>query len=181
MNRLKEKYLEKVKPALARKLGITNYNQLPRLEKIVVSSGVGRAVQDSKNLDLPVKTITKITGQKPVVTKAKKSVATFKLREGNSIGVMVTLRDQQMYYFLDQLFNIVLPRQRDFRGLDEKSFDPDGNYNIGIREQTVFAQISYEEASSLHGLQITIVTSGKDKKASEALLVLLGMPLKRRG
>lgn len=181
MNRLAEKYQKEVRPALAKELEIKNPNQLPKLEKVVVSAGIGRAVADSKNLDLPVATLTKITGQKPVITKAKKSIATFKLREGNSIGAMVTLRGERMYYFLDKLFNIVIPRFRDFRGLDDRSFDPDGNYNIGIREQTVFPEISYEEASSLHGLQITIVTSGRDRQASRALLASLGMPLKRRG
>lgn len=180
MNRLREKYLKQARSALAEELDIKNHHQLPKLEKVVVSVGIGRAVQDSKHLDLPINTLTKITGQKPVITKAKKSIATFKLREGNVIGAMVTLRGQRMYYFLDQLFNIALPRQRDFRGLDEKSFDPDGNFNIGVREQTIFPQISYEEASSLHGLQVTIVTSGRNKKASQALLARLGMPLKRR-
>lgn len=181
MNRLAEKYLKEVRPALTKELEIKNSNQLPRLEKVVVNAGIGRAVADSKNLDLPIVTLTKITGQKPVVTKAKKSIATFKLREGNSIGAMVTLRGARMHYFLDKLFNVVIPRFRDFRGLDDRSFDPDGNYNIGIREQTVFPEISYEEASSLHGLQITIVTSGRDREASKALLTHLGMPLKRRG
>lgn len=180
MNRLADKYKQQVRSTLASELDIKNPNQLPKVVKVVVSAGIGRAVADSKHLDLPVATITKITGQKPVITKAKKSIATFKLREGNAIGTMVTLRGDRMYYFLDQLFNVVIPRFRDFRGLDYKSFDPDGNYNIGIREQTVFPQISYEEASSLHGLQVTIVTSCRDREIARVLLTHLGLPLKRR-
>ncbi len=179
MNRLKEHYRTTVTKDLADKLGLKNPHQIPKVEKIVVSVGVGRALQDSKHLDQAVATLTKITGQKPVITKARKSIATFKLRDGNEIGATVTLRGDRMYFFLDQLVNVVLPRIRDFHGVKAGAFDPMGNYSIGIKEQTVFPQISYEDATTTHGLQINIITSGKDREASYALLAGLGMPFEK--
>lgn len=179
MNRLKEQYHNTLAKELAQSLSLTNRHQVPCLDKIVVSVGVGRALQDSKHLEQAVATLTKITGQKPVITKARKSIATFKLRDGNEIGATVTLRGDRMYYFLDQLVNVVLPRIRDFHGVKANAFDPQGNYSIGIKEQTVFPQISYEDATTTHGLQINIITSGRDKEASRALLAGLGMPFEK--
>lgn len=179
MNRLKDTYNNTLAKELATQLGLKNPNQVPKIEKVVVSVGVGRALQDSKHLEQAVATLTKVTGQKPVVTKAKRSIATFKLRDGNEIGATVTLRGERMYYFLDQLISVVLPRIRDFHGVKSSAFDPQGNYSIGIKEQTVFPQISYEEASTTHGLQINIITSGKDKEAARALLAGLGMPFEK--
>lgn len=179
MNELKVKYSKTIRPELKNKLDLKNINEVPRLEKIVVNAGVGRAVQDSKHLENVIVTLTKITGQKPLVNKARHSIAGFKLREGNPIGASVTLRGERMYYFLDRLIRIVLPRIRDFRGLSIKSFDPQGNYSIGIREHTAFPEISYEDASSVHGLQVNIVTTAKTKEASQALLTDLGLPFER--
>lgn len=177
MNRLQQKYIDTIRPDLSKELGVTNILQLPRLEKIVVNAGVGRAVMDSKNIDPVVATITNITGQKPVVTQSKKSIATFKLREKMPIGVMVTLRGERMYAFLDQLNSVVLPRLRDFRGLNPRSFDKSGNYSIGIADHSVFPEISYEDSGHVHGLQITLVTSTDDVTAARALLLGLGVPL----
>jgi large subunit ribosomal protein L5 len=179
MNRLKDHYKNTLAKELATSLGLKNPNQVPKIEKIVVSVGVGRALQDSKHLEQAMATLTKVTGQKPVVTKARKSIATFKLREGNEIGATVTLRGERMYYFLDQLVSVVLPRIRDFHGVKANAFDPQGNYSIGIKEQTVFPQISYEEAHTTHGMQINIITSGRDKEAAKALLTGLGMPFEK--
>lgn len=177
MNRLHKKYDTEIRDALKTELGLSNINEVPRLEKIVLNSGVGRAVQDSKHLDVVVSSIEKISGQKPIITKAKKSIASYKLRETNPIGVKVTLRGERMWNFLDRLIAVVIPRMRDFRGLSAKSFDPQGNYSIGISDQTVFPEISFEDASVTHGLQINLVTSSMDAKNSEALLRSLGMPL----
>lgn len=179
MNRLQDTYKNTLAPKLATDLKLTNPQQVPKLEKIVVSVGVGRALQDSKHLEQAVATLTKVTGQKPVITKARKSIATFKLRDGNEIGATVTLRGERMYYFLDQLISVVLPRIRDFHGVKANAFDPQGNYSIGIKEQTVFPQISYEDSSTTHGLQINIITSGKDKEAARALLAGFGMPFEK--
>ncbi len=179
MNRLKDTYTNTLSRELKAQLGLKNPHQVPRIEKIVVSAGVGRALQDSKHLEQAVATLTKIAGQKPVITKARKSIATFKLREGNEVGATVTLRGDRMYYFLDQLISVVLPRIRDFHGVKANAFDPQGNYSIGIREQTVFPQISYEESATTHGLQINIITSGTDQEASRALLAGLGMPFEK--
>ncbi len=181
MNELKVQYNKTIRPKLKDELGLGNINQVPRLEKIVVNAGVGRAVQDSKHIESVVASLTKITGQKPLVTRARNSIAGFKLREGNPIGVSVTLRGERMYYFLDRLVRIVLPRIRDFRGLSLKSFDPQGNYSIGIREHTAFPEISYEDAANVHGLQVNIVTTAKTKAASQALLSELGLPFERGG
>lgn len=177
MNRLHQKYNTELKDSLKSELGLTNVCEVPKLEKIVLNAGVGRAVQDSKHLDIAISSLEKISGQKPVVTKAKKSIATYKLRETNPIGVKVTLRGERMWNFLDRLIAVVIPRMRDFRGLSTKSFDPQGNYSIGITDQTVFPEISFEDASATHGLQINLVTSCKDAKHSEVFLRSLGLPL----
>lgn len=177
MNRLHEQYNTKLRNSLKSELGLTNINEVPRLEKIVLNAGVGRAVQDSKHLDIVFGSLEKISGQKPVITKAKKSIATYKLREKNPIGVKVTLRGERMWNFLDRLIAVVIPRMRDFRGLSTKSFDPQGNYSIGISDQTVFPEISYEDASATHGLQINIVAQSKNPDHAEALLRALGLPL----
>ncbi len=180
MNRVMEAYKKTGKAELQKSLQVKNAHQIPKLTKIVVSVGVGRAVQDQKYLDLAVATLTKITGQQPIVTKAKNSIAGFKLREGQSIGAKVTLRGERMYDFLDRLNAIVLPRLRDFRGLSAKAFDPHGNYSIGLAEHTVFPEISYEDAQVVHGVQITLVTTATDAVSGEALLRSLGVPLERK-
>ncbi len=179
MNRLQEKYQTSLKSQLKTELGLSNIHEVPAVTKIVVNSGVGRATQDSKHLDAVVATLTAITGQKPVITKATHSIAGFKLREGQPIGASVTLRGERMYDFLDRLISIVLPRTRDFHGLSLKSFDPQGNYSIGMPDQSVFAEISFEDIGASHGLQINIVTSTKDKQASQELLKSLGMPFEK--
>ncbi len=181
MNRIAEKYQTQTKAQLKQELGFDNVNQVPRLIKITLNSGVSRAVQDTKNIDVVVATLQKISGQKPIVTKARHSVAGFKLREDMPIGVMVTLRGERMYNFLDRLIAVVIPRMRDFQGLNRKAFDKSGNYSIGIADQTVFPEISYDDANAIHGLQITLVTSGTDRKASERLLEELGMPFSKGG
>lgn len=180
MNRLQEKYRTELATSLKDQLKLTNVHQTPRLIKVVVSVGVGRAVVDQKYLDTAVATLRKLTGQQPVITKAKNSIAGFKLREGNAIGAKVTLRTERMYDFLDRLNSIVLPRVRDFHGLSVKAFDPHGNYSIGLTEHTVFPEISYEEANQTHGIQITLVTTAKNKEQGEALLRTLGVPLERK-
>jgi len=179
MNRLLKSYQTEIRPQLKTELGLSNVNQTPKLEKIVLNAGVGRAVQDSKHLDIVVSTLTKISGQKPVITKAKNSIAAFKLREENPIGVKVTLRGEHMWDFLDRLIAVVIPRMRDFRGLSNKSFDPQGNYSIGISDQTVFPEISFEDASATHGLQINIVTSTNNKEHAQLLMQKLGLPLEK--
>jgi large subunit ribosomal protein L5 len=177
MNRLHQQYNTELRNSLKSELGLSNINEVPRLEKIVLNAGVGRAVQDSKHLDIVFGSLEKISGQKPIITKAKKSIATYKLREQNPIGVKVTLRGERMWNFLDRLIAVVIPRMRDFRGLSANSFDPQGNYSIGISDQTVFPEISYEDASATHGLQINIVTQSKNPEHAEALLRALGLPL----
>lgn len=179
MNRLLDKYQTELKPQLQKDLGGVNAHQIPKLTKVIVSVGVGRAVQDQKFLDQAVGSLTKITGQKPVITKAKNSIAGFKLREGQEIGAKVTLRGERMYDFVDRLIAIVLPRLRDFRGLSIGAFDPHGNYSIGLAEHTVFPEISYEDAQFTHGVQITLVTTAQDTAGGEALLRSLGLPLER--
>ncbi len=180
MNRVLEQYRTKSAAQLKTDLKLANVHQTPKLTKIVVSVGVGRAVQDQKYLDNAVATLRKITGQAPIITKAKNSIAGFKLREGQSIGAKVTLRGVHMYDFLDRLDAIVLPRLRDFHGLSVKAFDPQGNYSIGLAEQTVFPEINYEDASLTHGVQITLVTTAQNPKQGEALLRALGVPLERK-
>lgn len=178
INSLKKKY-EQIRPKLKEDLGYKNINQVPKITKVVINSGVGRANTDSKQLDFVVETLTKISGQKPLITKAKKSIAGFKIRENMPIGAKVTLRGERMYDFLDRLINVVIPRMRDFRGLTVKAFDPSGNYSIGVREHTVFPEISQQEANLTHGLQVQLVIASKDVLSSEKLLRQLGFPLER--
>ena len=180
MPRLKEKYKREVVPALMKDFGYRNVMEVPRLEKIVVNVGVGEALQNPKALDHAVQDIATITGQHPIVTRAKKSIAGFKLREGKAIGVKVTLRGDRMYDFLDRLCNVALPRQRDFRGVSPDSFDGRGNYTLGLREQLVWPEIDYDSIDKLRGMEITIVTTAKTDEEGRRLLELLGMPFRRR-
>lgn len=176
--RLREKYQQEIVPALMQEFKFSSVMQVPRLSKIVVNVGVGEAVQNSKALDAAVGDITTITGQKPVVTKARKSIAAFKLREGMPIGVMVTLRSERMYDFYDRLVHLALPRIRDFRGVSRRSFDGRGNYSLGLREQIVFPDIDYDKIDKLRGLEVVIVTSATDDAQAYALLKRLGMPFR---
>jgi len=178
MPKLKDKYKETVAPALQEKFGYRNVMQIPRMEKVVVNMGVGEAIQNSKALDAAVNDMTIITGQKPVITKAKNSIAAFKLREGMSIGCKVTLRGNRMYEFVDRLINVSLPRVRDFRGVSPRSFDGRGNYTIGLREQLIFPEIEYDKIDKLRGMDIVIVTSAKTDEESRELLRLMGMPFR---
>ena len=179
MSRLQTKYQKESRAKLAEELSFKNPHQIPKLDKIVINVGLGRATQDKRFFEVATNTLRKITGQQPVKTLAKHSIAGFKLREGVAIGLKVTLRGERMYEFLDRLVSIVLPRLRDFRGLSVKAFDPQGNYSIGLTDQTVFAELSYEDTTTLHGLQINIVTTGSDKQASRRFLELLGIPFER--
>jgi large subunit ribosomal protein L5 len=176
MTRLKEHYEAVVRPALMKEFGYENALQVPRIDKIVVNMGVGEAVQDGKKVDAAVKDLTVIVGQKPVVTRAKKSIATFKLRENMPIGCKVTLRRQRMYEFLDRLVNIALPRVRDFRGLSGKSFDGRGNYALGLKEQLVFPEINYDEVDAVRGMDVIIVTTAKTDAEAKALLRGFSLP-----
>jgi large subunit ribosomal protein L5 len=179
MNRLQEKYQKEVIPALKKEYDYSNVNQVPKLTKITVNMGVGQATQNKALLDNAVKDLTQITGRKPVVTKAKKSISNFKLREGMPIGCMVTLRGEIMYEFLDRLIAIVIPRIRDFRGASAKSFDGRGNYSMGIKEQTVFPEIEYDKIDAVRGMDISIVTTACSDDEGRALLRSLGMPFKK--
>ncbi len=181
MNWLKERYQKEIVPALQKSLGVKNIMEVPRIKKVVVNIGVGEAIDNAKALDAAVADLTKITGQKVVVTKARKSVANFKLREGRAIGVKVTLRGNRMWDFLDRLMNIALPRTRDFRGVNPDAFDGRGNYTLGMREQLVFPEIDYDQIDKLRGLEVTIVTSAKTDDAGRQLLKMLGMPFKKEG
>ena len=176
MSRLQERYTETVHPALMKEFGYSNRMQVPRIEKIVVNMGVGEAVQDSKKVDAAVGDLKAITGQAPVVLRAKKSIATFKLRQNMPIGVKVTLRRERMYEFLDRLINVALPRVRDFRGVSNRSFDGRGNYALGLREQLVFPEIDYDKVDSQRGMDIVIVTSAKTDAEAKALLKAFDMP-----
>ena len=178
MNRLREKYLGEVREELIKRFQYKSIMEVPRIEKVVINMGVGDAKDNSKILDAAVNDLSLIVGQKPVITKAKKSVASFKVREGMSIGCMVTLRGEQMYDFVDKLYNIALPRVRDFRGISPKSFDGRGNYTIGIKEQLVFPEIDYSKVEKIRGMDITIVTTAKTDEEARELLRLLGMPFK---
>jgi large subunit ribosomal protein L5 len=180
MPRLKDLYREHIVQTLQKDLGCQNVMQVPRLEKIVVNVGMGEALQNAKALDAAVEDITIITGQRPIVTRARKSIATFKLREGNPIGVKVTLRGNRMWDFLDRLCNVALPRQRDFRGISPDSFDGRGNYSLGLREQLVFPEIDYDKIDKIRGMEITIVTSARTDEEGYQLLRHLGMPFKAR-
>ena len=177
--RLKEKYKAAVVQQLQEKFAYANVSQIPKLDKVVLNMSVTDAIQNSKALDLAVAELVAITGQKPVVTKAKKSIAAFKLREGMNIGAKVTLRGERMYVFLDKLFNVVLPRIRDFRGLSPKSFDGRGNYNLGLKEQLVFPEINYDKVDKARGMDITIVTTAKTDEEATEFLTAMGLPLQK--
>ena len=177
--RLREKYHKEIKASLQKELGLENTMAVPRLEKIVVNMGLGEATQNSKMLDPLVADLAAIAGQKPVTTRAKKSIAAFKVREGMPIGAMVTLRGDTMYEFLDRLIAIALPRVRDFRGVSTKSFDGRGNYTLGIRDQLIFPEIDYAKVDKLKGMNITIVTTAQDDNSARALLRQFGMPFRQ--
>jgi large subunit ribosomal protein L5 len=179
MNRLKEKYLKEISPALMSKFNYKSVMEVPKIEKIVVNMGVGDAVQNAKALDMAVEELSLITGQKPVVTRAKKSIAGFRLREGMPIGAKVTLRGERMYEFLDKLISVSLPRVRDFRGVSKKAFDGRGNYTLGIKEQLIFPEIDYDKVSKVRGMDIVIVTTAKTDEEARELLTLLGMPFQK--
>jgi large subunit ribosomal protein L5 len=176
---MKDRYQQDVAPALMKEFGLTNPMQVPRIEKVVVNVGVGEALDNAKALDSAVEEVAQITGQKPVVTKARKSIAAFKLREGRSIGVKVTLRGERMWSFLDRMVNVALPRTRDFRGVSADSFDGRGNYTLGIREQIIFPEIVYDKIDKVRGFEVTIVTSAPDDEQARRLLQLMGMPFAR--
>ncbi|HEY8393092.1 MAG TPA: 50S ribosomal protein L5 [Capillibacterium sp.] len=178
MSRLREKYTKEVVPGLQSRFGYKNVMQIPRLEKVVINMGVGEATQDAKAIDAAVKDLTQIAGQKPVVTKAKKSIANFKVRAGASVGCKVTLRGERMYEFLDKLFNLALPRIRDFRGVSPQSFDGRGNYNLGLKEQLIFPEIDYDTIDKIRGMDVTIVTTAQSDEEAYELLKLLGMPFR---
>lgn len=178
MARLKERYQKEVAPAIAREFGIENPMAVPRLDKIVLNMGMGEAIANAKVLDTAVEELKAIAGQKPVITRAKKSIASFKLRQGMPIGVMVTLRGEQMYEFFDRLVSIALPRVRDFRGVSPKAFDGRGNYTIGIREQLIFPEIDFNKVDKLRGMNISIVTTARDDDQARSLLKALGMPFR---
>ena len=177
--RLREKYTTDVRKALIEKFNYSNVHQVPRLEKVVINMSVGEAISNSKVLDVAAKELQAISGQKPVITKAKKSIAAFKLREGMPIGCKVTLRGERMYVFLDKLFNIVLPRIRDFRGLPRKSFDGRGNYNLGLKEQLVFPEINFDKVDRARGMDIVIVTTAKNDEEATEFLTQMGLPLQK--
>lgn len=178
-SRLKEKYEKEVVPTLMREFNYKNRMAVPRLDKTVINVGVGEAIQNAKALDAATRDIAAITGQRPVVTRAKKSIAAFKVRTGMPIGATVTLRGQRMYDFLDKLFNVALPRVRDFHGVSPKSFDGRGNYTLGLREQLVFPEIEYDKIDKLRGMEITIVTTARTDEEARRLLELLGMPFSK--
>lgn len=179
MNRLQEKYTNDVVPQLMKDFGYTSIMEVPKIEKVVINVGVGDAIQNSKLLDEAVEEMAAITGQKPVITKAKKSIANFKLREGMPIGAKTTLRSEKMYEFLDKLFNISLPRVRDFRGVSDMSFDGRGNYTLGVKEQIIFPEIDFDKVNRTRGMDVVIVTTAKTNEEAKALLAGLGMPFKK--
>lgn len=179
MARLKERYQKEIAPALAKEFNIKNKMAIPKIEKVIVNMGVGEAIGNSKLLDVAVEELRTVTGQKPVVTKAKKSIANFKLRQGMAIGAMVTLRGDRMYEFLDRLISIALPRVRDFRGVSAKSFDGRGNYTLGIREQLIFPEIDFNKVDKTRGMNISIVTTAKTDEEGRALLKATGMPFRQ--
>jgi large subunit ribosomal protein L5 len=176
--RLKERYQKEVAPAIAKEFGIKNPMAIPRVRKVVLNMGMGEAIANAKILDTAADELRSITGQKPVITKAKKSIASFKLRQGMPIGVMVTLRGDRMYEFLDRLVSIALPRVRDFRGVSPKAFDGRGNYTIGVREQLIFPEIDFNKVDKLRGMNISIVTTARNDEQARALLKGLGMPFR---
>jgi len=174
--RLKDRYLNEIAPALQQKFAYTNVMQIPKVDKIVINMGVGEAVQNAKAIDSALGDLMKITGQKPIVTKAKKSIAAFKLREGMPIGCKVTLRGQRMYEFMDRLLNVALPRVRDFRGVSAKAFDGRGNYTLGIKEQLIFPEMEYDKIDKLRGMDVVFVTTAKTDEEARELLRGFGMP-----
>ena len=176
MARLKDKYVSEVIPALQQKFQYGNINQVPRLEKIVLNMGLGDCKDNAKSMEIAVNELATISGQKPLVTKAKKSIANFKVREGMNVGAKVTLRNDRMYEFADKLMNIVLPRVRDFRGVSDKAFDGRGNYSLGVREQLIFPEIDYDKVEKIRGMEMIFVTTAKTDEEAKELLRLLGMP-----
>lgn len=179
MNKMKEQYQKEVVPALIKALNVDTVMQVPQIKKVVVNIGLGEALDNPKALDAAVADLTQITGQKPVITKARKSIANFKLREGRTIGAKVTLRGEKMWAFLDRLMNIVLPRVRDFRGVSQDAFDGRGNYTLGLREQLIFPEIEYDKIDKVRGMEITIVTSASSDDQAAMLLQFLGMPFRK--
>jgi large subunit ribosomal protein L5 len=179
MNRLKERYQTEIVPALQKALSLPNVMQVPAPKKVVVNIGLGEAMDNPKALEAAVVDLTSITGQKPVVTKARKSIANFKLREGRAIGAKVTLRGDRMWFFLDRLMNIVLPRVRDFRGVSSDAFDGRGNYTLGLREQLIFPEIEYDKIDKIRGMEITIVTNAPSDDQAAVMLQMLGMPFRK--
>lgn len=178
MSRLREKYEKEVVPGLKSRFGYKNIMEVPRLVKVIINMGVGEATQDAKAIDAAVNDLTAIAGQKPIVTRAKKSIAAFKVRTGMPVGCKVTLRGERMYEFLDKLFNLALPRIRDFRGVSDKSFDGRGNYSLGLREQLIFPEINYDKVDKVRGMDVVIVTSAKTDEEAYELLKLMGMPFR---
>jgi large subunit ribosomal protein L5 len=179
MARLKEKYKNEIAPALAKEFEIKNPMAIPKVEKIIVNMGVGEAIANAKVLDTAAEELRSITGQKPVITKAKKSIAAFKLRQGMNIGTMVTLRGERMYEFLDRLISVALPRVRDFRGISAKAFDGRGNYTLGVREQLIFPEIDFNKVDKTRGMNISIVTTAQNDEQARSLLKALGMPFRQ--
>jgi large subunit ribosomal protein L5 len=180
MNRMQEKYNKEVVPALRKSFDFKNIMQVPRIHKVVVNIGMGEALDNPKSLESAVSDLTIITGQKPVTTKARKSIANFKLREGRLIGTKVTLRGDRMWAFLDRLMNTALPRVRDFRGISPNAFDGRGNYTLGLRDQLIFPEIEYDKIDKLRGMEVTIVTTAKDDGQARVMLQLLGMPFSKK-
>ena len=176
MARMKEFYSQEVAPAMMKKFGYKSVMEIPKVEKVVINMGVSDSVANPKALDAAVADLTMIAGQKPIVTKAKKSISAFKIREGMSIGTKVTLRGERMYHFLDKLLNVALPRVRDFRGITPKAFDGRGNYTLGVKEQLIFPEIEYDKIDKIRGMDITVVTTAKTDEEARELLKLLGMP-----
>jgi large subunit ribosomal protein L5 len=179
MNRMKEMYQKEVVPSLMKTLDLTNVMQAPRIEKVVLNIGLGETKDNPKALEAATGDLQTITGQKPIVTKAKKSIANFKLREGSEIGAKVTLRGDRMWSFMDRLMNIVLPRVRDFRGISPNAFDGRGNYTLGLREQLIFPEIDYDSIDKVRGMEVTIVTTAQTDEQARALLKMLGMPFRK--
>jgi large subunit ribosomal protein L5 len=179
MNRFQEKYVNEIVPALMEKFNYNSVMEVPSIEKVVINMGVGEAVQNAKVLDNAVEELNALSGQKPVITKAKKSIAGFKLREGMPIGAKVTLRKSRMYDFLDKLVSVSLPRVRDFRGVSSKAFDGRGNYTLGVREQLIFPEVNYDKVDKVRGMDIVIVTTAKTDEEARELLALFGMPFRK--
>jgi large subunit ribosomal protein L5 len=179
LNRLQEKYQSEITPALVEKFNYSSVMQVPKIEKIVINMGIGDAVQNPKSLDTAVEELTAIAGQKPLITKAKKSIASFKLREGMPIGAKVTLRGERMYQFLDKLISVSLPRVRDFRGISKKSFDGRGNYTLGVKEQLIFPEIDYDKVNRVRGMDIVVVTTANTDEEARELLTQIGMPFQK--